>query len=301
MLIKPDNWKFFNQPPAMEEVQDKNNQVVEYKNNNQSENQNNLTQNYYKNIIRGKTKSWIDVYVLNKLGQVEDGKPVYEAFRQDVHVAKGELAIAESLPIYVGIDFGLTPACVFAQKIRTRWIVLEELVAEDMGIVKFSDLMKQSMAKYYPRPFYIFGDPAGDHRVQTDESTPFQILRGKGITARPAPSNDVTLRLESVNATLTRMVDGESGILIDKSCNNLIRGFAGGYHYRRLQVSGERYDERPNKNRFSHIHDALQYLLLGAGEGRSLTIGTKYSKPIIAKRNFDVFSGKPKDIYERRR
>ena len=96
MLIKPDNWKFFNQPPAMEEVQDKNNQVVEYKNNNQSENQNNLTQNYYKNIIRGKTKSWIDVYVLNKLGQVEDGKPVYEAFRQDVHVAKGELAIAES-------------------------------------------------------------------------------------------------------------------------------------------------------------------------------------------------------------
>ena len=101
-----------------------------------------------------------------------------------------------------------------------------------MGIVKFSDLMKQSMAKYHPRPFYIFGDPAGDHRVQTDENTPFQILRGKGITARPAPSNDVTLRLESVNATLTRMVDGESGILIDKSCINLIRGFAGGYHYR---------------------------------------------------------------------
>ena len=100
MLIKPDNWKFFNQPPAMEEIKDKNNQVVEYKNYNQSENQNNLTQNYYKNIIRGKTKSWIDVYVLNKLGQVEDGKPVYEAFRQDVHVAKGELAIAESLPIY---------------------------------------------------------------------------------------------------------------------------------------------------------------------------------------------------------
>ena len=51
MLIKPDNWKFFNQPPAMEEVKDKNNQVVEYKNYNQSENQNNLTQNYYRNII----------------------------------------------------------------------------------------------------------------------------------------------------------------------------------------------------------------------------------------------------------
>ena len=58
------------------------------------------------------------------------------------------------------------------------------------------------------------------------------------------------------------MVDGETGILIDPKCNNLIRGFAGGYHYRRLQVSGERYDEKPNKNRFSHVHDALQYLFL---------------------------------------
>ena len=36
---------------------------------NVSENIKNLTPNYYKNIIRGKTKSWIDVYVLNKLGQ----------------------------------------------------------------------------------------------------------------------------------------------------------------------------------------------------------------------------------------
>ena len=170
-----------------------------------------------------------------------------------------------------------------------------------MGIVKFSELMKQVMATYLPRQFYIFGDPAGDHRVQTDESTPFQILRGKGIHARPAPSNDVTLRLESVNATLTRMVDGETGILIDPKCTNLVRGFSGGYHYRRLQVSGERYDEKPNKNRFSHVHDALQYLLLGAGEGRSLTIGKKTNKPIVAKRNFNVFDVKPKSVYERRR
>ena len=186
-------------------------------------------------------------------------------------------------------------------KIRSRWVILDELVAEDMGIVRFSDIMKQKMAEYLPRQFIVFGDPAGDHRVQTDESTPFQILRGRGINARPAPSNDVALRLESVNATLSRMVDGESGILIDPKCINLIKGFDGGYHYRRMQVSGERYDEKPNKNRFSHIHDALQYLLLGAGEGRSLTIGNKINRPVIAKKNFNVFDLKPKSIYERRK
>ena len=75
--------------------------------------------------------------------------------------------------------------------------------------------MKQKMAQYLPRQFIVFGDPAGDHRVQNDESTPFKILRGRGINARPAPSKDVALRLESVNATLYRMIDGESGILLD--------------------------------------------------------------------------------------
>lgn len=301
MLVKPDNWTFYNQPPAMLEIKDKDNQVSDYEDNPTKENGKNLTAEYYKNIIRGKTKSWIDVYVLNKLGQVSDGKPVYESFVHNTHVAKGDLAIADGVPVFVGIDFGLTPACVFAQRLRGRWIVFDELVAEDMGIVRFSELMKQHMAQYLPREFIIFGDPAGDQRVQTDESTPFQILRGRGLNARPAPSNDVSLRLESVNAVLNRMTDGESGMLIDPKCTNLIKGFDGGYHYKRLQVSGERYDDRPNKNRFSHVHDAFQYLLLGAGEGRALTIGQKQSKPVIARRKFDVFNVKPRSVYERMR
>ena len=301
MLVKPDNWIFYNQPPAMLEIKDKQGHLDRYEDNNDRENGKNLTNAYYSNIIRGKTKSWIDVYVLNKLGQIEDGKPVYEMFRRDVHVAKSDVAIMKETPIYVGIDFGLTPACVFGQRVRGRWLIIDELVAEDMGILRFSDLMKQKMAEYLPRNFVIFGDPAGDHRAQTDESTPFQILRGRGISARPAPSNDVMLRLESVNVTLSRMVDGESGILIDPKCINIIKGFDGGYNYRRMQVSGERYEDKPNKNRFSHIHDALQYMLLGAGEGRKLTIGSKTSKVVVAKRNFDVFGTKTRHLEDRRR
>ncbi len=301
MLVKPDNWRFFNQPPAMLEQYDDRGELNTYNDNTNKENGKNLTKNYYENIIRGKTKSWIDVYVLNKLGQVEDGKPVYEMFNRDVHVAKSDIAIVPQAPVYVGIDFGLTPACVFGQKLRGRWLIIDELVAEDMGILRFSDLMKQKMAEYLPRDFTIFGDPAGDHRAQTDESTPFQILKGRGIMARPTHSNDVSLRLESVNATLQRMIDGESGLLIDPKCVNIIKGFDGGYHYRRMQVSGERYDEKPNKNRFSHIHDALQYMLLGAGEGRSLTVGQSNSRPVVAKRNFNVFDLKSRSIYERRK
>jgi hypothetical protein len=138
----------------------------------------------------------------------------------------------------------------------------------------------------------IYGDPAGDFRAQTDESTPFQILRGAGLRAIPAPSNSVDLRLESVASQLTKMSDGQSGFLIDRRCPTLIKGFGGGYCYRRIQVSGERYDNKPEKNMYSHVHDALQYLMLGAGEGRQLISGQKPLTSFIAKRDFHVFDRK---------
>ena len=79
------------------------------------------------------------------------------------------------------------------------------------------------------------------------------------------------------------MLDGKAGFLLDKKCINLKKGFNGGYHYRRLQTSGDRYDEKPFKNRYSHVHDALQYLMMGAGEGRTLLSGKSQSKPTIVK------------------
>ena len=290
MLIKPDNWKFFNQPPAMKELRNKEKEIDGYEENKEAENMNNLTPNYYKNIIRGKTKSWIDVYVLNKLGQIEDGKPVYESFRSDIHVAKGDLAIAEGIPIFVGIDFGLTPACVFGMKIRSRWVILDELVAEDMGIVRFAELLRQEIAtRFSGLDVNIFGDPAGDFRAQTDESTPFQILRGAGLRATPAPSNSIDLRLESVSSQLTKMADGYPAFKIDRRCPTLIKGFQNGYCYRRMQVSGERFDDKPEKNMYSHIHDALQYLMLGAGEGRQLISGQQPLTSFNARKEYDIF------------
>ena len=295
MLVKPDNWNFFTQPCGMLETKDEEGEIQDYKENPKAENQKNILANYYSNLIRGKTKSWIDVYVMNRLGHIQDGKPVYPMFASEVHIAKEEIPVAANVPVYVGIDFGLTPAAVLAQKVRGRWFVQSEIVAVDMGIVRFAEVLRQELATRFSAAseVIIYGDPAGDFRAQTDESTPFHILRGAGLRAFPAPSNSVDLRLESVSSQLTKMVEGKPALLIDRRCPQLIKGFEGGYAYKRMEVSGERYADKPDKNMFSHVHDAAQYLFLGAGEGRALMNNQKPLRPVVAKRSFDLF-GRPK-------
>ena len=292
MLVKPDNWNFFTQPSGMLETKDEEGEIQDYKENPKAENQKNILSNYYSNLIRGKTKSWIDVYVMNRLGHIQDGKPVYPMFASEVHIAKEEIPVAANVPVYVGIDFGLTPAAVLAQKVRGRWFVQSEIVAIDMGIVRFAEVLRQELATRFSAAseVIIYGDPAGDFRAQTDESTPFHILRGAGLRAYPAPSNSVDLRLESVSSQLTKMVEGKPALLIDRRCPQLIKGFEGGYAYKRMEVSGERYADKPDKNMFSHVHDAAQYLFLGAGEGRALMNTQKPLRPVVAKRSFDLFS-----------
>lgn len=292
MLRRPDNWEFFTQPGAMIEIKGEDGEIVAYENNGLAENQGHMMPTYYSNLIRGKTKSWIDVYVMNRLGAIQEGKPVYPMFAAETHIAKEEIPVAASMPLYVGIDFGLTPAAVFAQKVRGRWFALSEIVAIDMGIVRFAELLRTEIATRFDAcsDVLIYGDPAGDFRAQTDESTPFQILRGAGLRAYPTHSNSIDLRLEAVTSQLTKMADGKPALLLDRRCPTLIKGFEGGYSYKRMEVSGERYADKPDKNMFSHVHDAFQYLLLGAGEGRALMNSQQPRKPIVARRDFDVFA-----------
>ena len=86
-----------------------------------------------------------------------------------------------------------------------------------------------------------------------------------------APSNDWVLRREAVATSLTKMIDGGPGFLISPKCAITRKGMAGGYAYKRVQMAGdERYRDKPDKNRFSHPCEALQYLMLGAGAGETV-------------------------------
>jgi hypothetical protein len=117
----------------------------------------------------------------------------------------------------------------------------------------------------------ITGDPAGDVRAQTDEVTPFQILRKAGIPAQPAATNDFIKRRESVAGALSRLIDGAPGLIVHPQCTVLRKAMAGGYALKRVQVSGAaKYRDMPDKNDYSHVAESLQYLLVGGGEARLL-------------------------------
>ena len=91
---------------------------------------------------------------------------------------------------------------------------------------------------------------------------------------------------------MNRLIDGKPGLLIDSKCKRLRKALSGGYHFKRVQISGaERYRDQPNKNEHSHVGDAYMYLLLGGGEHRALTRGSNPNfKQSTANTDFDIFA-----------
>ena len=269
---RPKDWKQFVQPAGDGPL---------------GENVDNLPPGYYERIRQGKDDAWCKVYIGGEYGYIAEGRPVYGAWQDNIHAAQCERD--PELPLIVGIDFGLEPACVFLQESTTgQFRVVDELVTQEFSALELGELLGQRLRKdWRDHTIEIFGDPAGDQRSQVDKRTAFQVLRAAGIDARPAPTNDFRLRVEAVMRNLKRLtMAGEPGLIVSPRCKYLRRACAGGYKYRLMQVVGEeRFAELPDKNSYSHVAEALQYALCGAGQARKV-VGTRDRKPLDYS-NFD--------------
>jgi hypothetical protein len=253
-----------------------------------AENVENLPPGYYARMCAGKTADVIIVYVKGQYGFVKDGKPIYPEWQDTLHVAdvKPERGFGVVL---LGQDFGLTPAAVLAQRDPSdgQIQVFAELVSEDMGAVNFArELATKLKREHGGRYVRGWGDPAGEQRAQTDEKTPYMIFREQGVPIAPAPTNDFTLRREAIGGLLQRLtLKGRPALVISPRCTTLRKGMAGGYCFKRVQVSGDdRYQDKPDKNRFSHVCEALQYLAVGEGEDRRAVRGVGSTEKVEPSR-----------------
>ena len=90
MTDPPENWDIFMQPPAL---------LDDDTMNPNAENLENLAPDYYDNIVQGKSEEWINVYLKNKFGQGDSGKPVFrQSFKKSFHAKKGLRPVLQSSP-----------------------------------------------------------------------------------------------------------------------------------------------------------------------------------------------------------
>nr|VFK12060.1 MAG: Terminase-like family [Candidatus Kentron sp. LPFa] len=223
-----------------------------------AENRAHLADNYYPRICIGKGRDWIKVNVEAEYGFVQDGMPVFPEYKDSLHCR--EIEPIPGRRIWRGWDYGLTPACVFIQTTANgQFRVIDEMVATRAGIETFTDRVIEYCAEKYPGyEFEDIGDPAGATPSQTDMRTCYQIQHAKGVLVRPGRQS-VTLRLASVREPLTRLIDGEPGFVVSPRAELIREGLQGAYRYKKAD-SGDQYKKEPEKNAFSHPHDAMQYV-----------------------------------------
>ena len=228
------------------------------------ENEKYLRPGYYNDLMLDykDTPDWIEMYVDGKPGVLIKGKLVYYNFRRELHQAQAPLIWSGPGTLYRGWDnSGNVPACIVVHNPSPmRYHVLKEFCHDKMGIVDFVKWVKEECNKAYPGAEWLdYGDPAGANKFSKKEggfTSNAQLMAEEGITVEPSEQN-FTARTQAVDGILARI----DGCLIDPSCTRLLNGFLGGYCYKEIGTSGEFYDE-PEKNRFSHIHDAFQYLMV---------------------------------------
>lgn len=276
---KPDAWRFFMQPPALLEKIDSDGLVVGYEPNPRAENLRNLPEGYYIEQIEGESKDVIDMKLMNRTGALRGGKPIFNGWNSEIHVARSALEYRPELKLLVGLDFGRTPAAVWGQQYGGRWYILGEYYLEDVSTELFIPALKKEMARRMPDlrwdNIQWWGDPAGSFKGQADEKTSFMIARNQGVNVHGQKSAiRFAPRKAAVDAVLARMVQGYPGILVDKNCVMLINGFKGGYKWRVVQGrNGETIVDEPADTKYTHVHDSLQYLLAGGGEITEILTG----------------------------
>ncbi len=225
----------------------------------EAENIANLPIGYYPKLTVGKSAEWSKIYVHGQYGYLVEGKLIYPEYSDAIHCTRVDPI--PGVPIVRSWDFGLTPACAFSQLLPTgQWLTFNEMTSDNMSIDQFSDEVLEHCQRAFKgqATFEDWGDPAGEQRAQTDKRTCFEIMQGKGIDIRGSVQNP-QMRQEAVRKALRTLVAGEPQFVLHPRCKVLRKGFMGGYHRRRLAVTGERYAEQAEKNEYSHIHDALQY------------------------------------------
>jgi hypothetical protein len=256
-LNLPPDWQLFKQPGGRTAI---------------AENIPNLPggYEYYNRLSRGQSPEWVKRYVDAQYGNDPSGSAVFrDTYTHEFH-SFDSLDPIPGRPLIIGQDFGRDPWSVICQlDHRGRFLVLEEVDGTDIGLeyhLQINLRPKLYDARYANMPVCVIGDPSGISKSSLYEETSFDMLKREGFMAFPAPTNDLDPRIRSIEAFLLQQQGGKATFMIDRSrCPTIVQGLRGGYRFAKMKA-GER-KAKPDKNKYSHPIDALQYAAMAAHGG----------------------------------
>lgn len=276
---RPKGWEFFKQPGALIAIKSRDG-TTRYFNNPAAENVEHhiLGYTYWTQLVSSNSEDWIKVFILAQYGQVFSGRPVYEPYWDAKrHVSAEPLEVYAGLPLWIGWDFKLWPACAICQYTGTGQVrVLRSASMEGAGLRQFLQMCVQPILSEPSIASAIrcsgirsIGDPSDEKASSDNTLSCIKMLNDLGYNCKKAITNDFPIRRQSVIDQLTMAIGDKPGIIVDPSCEHLIEGFNGGYQFSRLPTDDGsiKVKDMPNKDGYSHDHDALQYVLLGIKEG----------------------------------
>jgi hypothetical protein len=229
------------------------------------ENAKNLPPDYYEQLrkVYHDNRDWIDVYLDGKPGIMVVGRLVYNNFRREYHIAKESITWLGGELIMGWDNSGNCPACIVAQVPGARQIhILREYYSDRMGIVDFTNFVVHQINMEFrgAKDIIHWGDPAANAQYPKREggfTSNAELMHDCGVDVLASEQN-FQPRVEAVDQMLARI----EGVLIDPSCTRLINGFLGGYCYPPNKSLMGEFLPNVLKNKYSHVHDALQYLMV---------------------------------------
>lgn len=237
---------------------------------------------YYERLVQGNSPDWVRRYVHAQYGADPSGLAVFAStFKRSFHV-DSDITPAYGHPIIVAQDFGRNPCALIGQvDHHGRLLILEEVASEDIGLeLHIQRFLKPTVMseRYFGKTVYVVGDPAGVQRSTTYEETSFDVLKRNGLSAFPAPTNDINKRIRAVEAMFMSQRDGGPALLIDGDrCPKLVLALSGMYRFARMKNGTLR--PLPEKNHpWSDLADCLQYLALAAHGGYTQYVANRLSR-----------------------
>jgi hypothetical protein len=251
----PDDYEFFNQPPALL-FQDK-----DYIPNPDAENIENhsIGYDYYFKQLPGKPKEWVDVFILNKYGNSEPTLKVYSDYSEQNHTNR--VFSPEMGHIIWTHDFNFTPlsSAILQQDDNGDVFAVDEIILKSAVAKQTAYEFCERYKDYKNIPVYIYGDASGHvgekHGHASDYMQIERILKKEGFRVRmrvPRSNGAIKDGQNSLRAKICDATGKRSLFVNPQRCKYTDRGLA------TVQLKeGSTFQEEDSE--FQHITTAMRY------------------------------------------